>query len=369
MPHRFVFNESVLMSVVGGKSILDLPKLHIQTAKEAHAFLEAYGYDSTVPEQIEKLWYFYRRALVFLEEKLGFLPTEIPEILRDRRQLGDLKQLLLWASSSHPKEQDLQRWSCAILRVMHVFVHIENDLFASFSEEIQKQILSPFQDCIYHEGTSGTTFLKKTGSHADEVDPLALLGFEVKPFKTSSSSVIKLLAKSDALAMNVYDKLGVRFITKSMFDTFRVVRFLVEENLISYPHIMPDQSSNSLYPVELFLQVCQQIHNTSQSLSEAEIDRRFREYLLEKKDQISFLRKENFFSGEDYRFIKFICRRLIKVPAPNGKDSFAFFFPFEVQILDKSSFEKVQSGPSEHQAYKERQKQAARKRVLHEATK
>jgi uncharacterized protein (TIGR04562 family) len=370
MPHRYQFSETVLRSVVGGKSALDIPHLSIRSPEEAAAFIKGYGFDHSLELDVKKLWYFHRRALVFLEEKLGYGATEIPEVLRDPKQLGDIRQLLLLASSTNPPEKELQRWSCAILRVMHVFVHSENDLFSTFSEEIQKQILSPFQACIYHEGSSGTTFLKRSeDAQSDQPsEQIALLGFEVKPFKTSTSTVIKLLAKPDALAMSVYDKLGVRFITKSMFDAFQVVRFLAEENLISFPHIMPDQSSNNIYPVELFSEVAkiihQRINKAGEKLSDDQVDDIFLHEFDKKQNEFSLLRKENFFSGQDYKFIKFICRKLIRIQMPDNKGSFSFFFPFEVQIMDQENHKKILHGPAEHQAYKERQRQAARVRVL-----
>jgi uncharacterized protein (TIGR04552 family) len=281
--------------------------------------------------------------------------------LRDPRQLGDLRQLLLLASSSEASEHRLQKWSCALLRVMHVFVHSESDLFSTFTEEIQKQILGPFQRCLVHEGATAQTVLR--GTHVDAV-PLGLLAFEVKPFKTSTSTVIKLLAKADVLAMSVYDKLGVRFVTHSMADAYRVVRFLIEENLVSFPHIMPDQSSNNIYPVDLFLQVAEELHQKPGHFSIVEEESYFRQRLEEQKDKVEYLRKENNFSGPDYRFIKFIARKLVKIPGPDGKTAFSFFFPFEVQIMDHESHQRILTGPAQHQAYKERQRLAARLRVF-----
>lgn len=363
---RFNFDPFVLNSVVGGKSALDIPRLNINTEEEANNFIAGYGFDLSEVAQVERLWYFHRRAMVLIEEKLGFQASEIPEILRERKSLQDLKRLLLWASEKHPKEPLLQRWSCAILRVMHVFVHSENDLFSTFSEEIQKQILSPFQACVFHEGTEGVTFLRPVDDKgADNPSKsIALKGFEVKPFKTSTSTVIKLLAKPDALAMSVFDKLGLRFITESMFDTFRVIRFLVEENLISFPHIMPDQSSNNLFPVDLFLSTAASISLKAKNLTPEQISGLFEKALMENSDHDGFFRKDNSFSGVDYKFIKFISRKLIKVKTPGG--TFSFFYPFEVQIMDQTSHDKILSGPAEHQAYKERQRLAARKRIYPE---
>jgi uncharacterized protein (TIGR04562 family) len=362
---RLVFDPFVISSVVGGESALDIPRLNITNEQEAENFIRGYGFDLSNEAEHERLWYFHRRALVLIEERLGFEKHEIPEILHDRKSLGDLKNLLLWASEKSPDSPSLQKWSCAILRVMHVFVHAENDLFATFSEEIQKQILTPFQNCIYNEGSTGTTFLRGN-SDTGKMDPypLPVEAFEVKPFKTSASTVIKLLAKHDALAMRVFDKVGLRFVTRTMFDTFRVIRFLVEQNLISFPHIMPDQSSNNLYPVDLFLKVSDRIANTALNLNPEQITGLFEKALRENPDHEGFFRKDNSFSGQDYRFIKFIARKLIQVNTPSG--TFNFFYPYEVQILDIASYKKILSGPSEHQAYKERQVSAARKRILAE---
>lgn len=361
MLHRFVFDPAILASVAGGKSVIDLPKLAITSEEQATAFVEAYGFDFASSADVDRLWYFHRRALVFFEERLGFSSTEIPEEITDKKKLSDLRKLFVYASLTDPDKKELQRWSCALLRVMHVFVHTENDLFASFSEEIQRQILSPFQASVFTEGTTGTTYLKSVSGGDEEI---ALEGFETKPFKTSASTVIKLLAKPDAIAMRVFDKLGVRFITKSMFDTFRVIQFLVDENLVSFPHIMPDQSSNNLYPAELFCEVCAELGKKKRNWSDEELENTFQQRLEERRHHISWLRKENSFSGEDYKFIKFIARKLIRIPAEKKGEPFAFFFPYEVQILDRKSYENIQSGPSEHQKYKERQRDAARLRLF-----
>lgn len=356
MPQRFRFDSDILHSVAGGRSALDIKRLNLSTLDEANAFLSSYGFDYTRPETENHLWYFHRRALVLLTERLGFAEAEIPELLRDRKQLGDLRRLLLLASSKDPADAELQRWSCAILRCMHVYVHSESDLFSHFSQEIQAQVLGPLQKAIVNQGDR--TFLRaREGGREVE-----LVGFEVKPFKTSTSTVIKLLAKPDALAMKVFDKLGVRFITRNLFDGFQVIRFLVEESLISFPHIMPDQSSNNLYPVDVFLDVCQELAAAGQVPDDETLLKLFADR-AEAANAEGLFRKPNEQSGADFRFIKFITRKFVEVQQP-GRENFSFFYPFEVQIMDQKSHAAILSGPSEHEAYKERQRQAARKRVL-----
>ncbi|MBX2986351.1 MAG: TIGR04552 family protein [Bdellovibrionaceae bacterium] len=358
------FDADVLHSVAGGRSAIDIPKLNIHNDSEAEAFLHSYGFDLKRAGDEDKLWYFYRRALVLLTERLGFQESEIPEALRDRRHLQDIRLLLLWASSARPHDRDLQRWSCAILRCMHVYVHAESDLFSFFSEEIQAQVLGSFQQSVVHDGTRHKTYLKRSLHDRDAVE---LVGFHMKPFKNSQSTVIKLLAKPDALAMKVFDKLGVRFITKNLFDTFRVIRALVEESLISYPHIMPDQSSNNLYPVDLFVKVCEKIESMPVKPDDERIEELFQKELAAAGGDAILFRKANEQSDTQFQFIKFITRKLIEVNIP-GRDSFSFFYPFEVQILDARAHERALSGPSEHEAYKERQRQAARRRLFPETS-
>lgn len=361
MSKNYSFDQDILASMAGGRSALDIRFLNIHNLEQAESFINSYGFRADHPDEMEKLWYFYRRAIVLLTEKLGFALEAIPEILRDRRNLQDLRLLLVWASSQNPDEQTLQHWSCAILRCMHVFVHAENDLFSSFSEEIQKQILTPFVESVAYSGAEHAPVLVAKKS---SLAPVELVEFKHKPFKTSSSTVIKLLAKPDALAMKVFDKLGVRFVTKSIFDSFQVLRFLWRENIVSFPHIMPDQSSNNLYPSALFVKVCQELEEKGLDPADSDLEEMFEARLKLEGAQYKPLRKENSFSSEEYRFVKFISRKLIHIPGTEGRPPFSFFFPFEVQILDQAAHSIMQAGPSEHEAYKERQRQGARERLF-----
>lgn len=358
------FEPDMLFTLAGGRSVLEMQRLNIHTLESATAFLQTYGFDVGLPETVERLWYYHRRSLVLLTERLGFSATEIPAVLREQKLLGDIRLLLLHASSRNENETALQRWSCAILRAMHVFVHAENDLFSSFAEEIQNQIITPIQQRITYVGAHHSPALIERTESGDE-ERIELQAFELKPLKTSSSSVIKLLAKPDAIAMRLFDKLGIRFVTKNIFDSFRVVRFLAQQSIISFPHIMPDQSSNNIYPVDLFLKICSDESN--KNLTAAEFDAKLLKVLNDAPSDSKFLRKENLYSGSDYRFIKFISRQLIKIKADGGRAAFSFFYPFEVQILDHEGYLKSLSGPSDHASYKERQMAAARQRLFPES--
>lgn len=361
---NFDYDVSILKTMVGGGSSLDAPRLYVQDFEEAYAFLKSYGFDIHDPQQEKRIWYFHMRALSFLRERILDKDEEIPEIIADPKQLKDIRNLLVWASQKDPSE--LRRWACAVLRVAHVFVHAENDLFSYFAEDVQRQILGPIQACVVHEGER--VALKHPFS-SDEID---LKAFEVKPFKTSSSEVLKMLAKPEVVALKVLDKIGVRFVTKSLFDAFQVALFLADRHLINFAHVIPDQSSNNLYPLNLFLETLKELcdlRDQGNPVNFATMNQRLLERWNtrdsrggpEKNDGL--VRKENLFSDVEYRFIKFICRKLITVTR-EGSEPFSFFYPFEVQIVDEASFLKNQSGPSSHALYKDRQRQAARQRLF-----
>lgn len=360
MRNFFEFDRDILNSVVGGQSALGMKRLNITSLEQADAFLAAYGFDSTNPLDIEKIWYFHRRALVLLNEKLGVHIEDIPAELRDPRKLGDVRKLLIYASSADTENKVLQKFACSLLRVIHVYVHAETDLFSHFSGEIQNQILMPIERAVVLDGANHKSYMR------DQNEQIPLVAFETKPFKTSSSTVIKLLAKSDAIAMKIYDKLGVRFVTENIFDSFRVIRFLTQKNLMSFPHIMPEQSSNTVFPIDLFVQTATELAQTQMIHEPEQIEEYFQKKLLEKVDTLQFVRKENIFSGDNYRFIKFIARKKIIIKNDHNPtaEPLSFFYPFEVQILDKSSHLLIQSGPSEHKEYKDRQKIAALKRIF-----
>jgi uncharacterized protein (TIGR04552 family) len=351
---NFRFDPDMLNTIAGGRSAIDMSRLQIHSLEGANAFLKAYGFDYNDPRHVETLWQQHRRSLVLMTEKLGIPENDIPLEIRERKNLQDIRLLLLFASRL--TSDALQPWACAILRCMHVFMHAENDLFSFFAKEIQEQILSQFESVIYHEGSQ--IFLSGASLAGNRIE---ILHFQTKPFKNTSSAVIKLLARPDALAMRVFDKIGIRFVTKSVFDSFRLIRFLVEENRVSFPHIMPDQSSNNVFPVDLFVKVCHQLEK-NQISNPQEIEK-----ILEAELKLSnqdLLRKPNDQSDRNFRFIKFISRQLIRIQPQDQAEGFHFFYPFEIQIMDENSYQLTQSGPVEHAAYKERQTAAARARVF-----
>ena len=354
----FEFQERLLNTLVGGVSALDIPGLSIEEIGQAHSFLRSYGYDWENEEDKGRLWEIHRRAVTLIQEHLLEEGERLPEALTDQNELRDVGYLLIYASTDDHQRNVMQRSACAILRVMHVIVHLRNDLSRFFLNEIQSQILKPINEFVKSDPASGGTFLRDGSSES-----IKLYRFDVKPAKTSDSSIVKLLAKPNMVALNLLDTLGYRFVTKNVFDAFRVIRFLLKNNVVSFAHAIPDQSANTLYPLNIFNEFVQEMEKREKTPDSEEIEELLNQYLQEAEKRAEYKLKENIFSSKDYRFIKFISRKRVTIDQGEGK-KLSFFYPYEVQVMDYNTHINSISGPGAHDKYKERQKKAARLRIF-----
>jgi uncharacterized protein (TIGR04562 family) len=348
---NFSISEQNLRTVLSGDSAIDFLRLEISNLESANQFIQSYGFNSSKSEDVEELWGIHRKSVSILREHLLEDGEKIPDELGDPSLLGEIGNLLVMASQKEDSEN--QRWACAILKVMHAYAHVKNDLFSQFSDEIQEQILKRFKSHIVENPAFGV----KLGSGEESI---SLHKFEVKPFKRSSSSVIKLLSKKNAVAINLLDRLGIRIVTKNIFDSFRVIDYLLKENIVSFPNVMPEQSHNNVYPLNILLEVVRS--QPAENINTENINQILHEKLIAEEDRAEFKVKENAFSSAEYKFMKFISRQLIEVEW--GGRVIHFFFPYEVQVLDYDTFIGNLSGPQAHDEYKKRQKAAARLRVF-----
>lgn len=352
------FDPEVFQSLIGGRAVIETPRLNLKSPEEAYAFLKTYGYDLNVESDRERLWQIHARSVIYIRTQLLADGEVIPEEVSDPKRLVDISKLLLMASGRSDQIDPNHKWACAVLRVMHVVSQLQNDLFNYFSLEIQEEIFKPYREFVQKDPVNG---IKLNGGLEGESIPLQK--FDIKPFKDSDSSITKLLAKPEEVAFGLMDKIGVRFVTNSLYDVFRVMRFLVTNHVVSPANVVPSQSNNTLFPVNLFLEVMGSIPATAKP-DAAEIDKRLKARLAQEADKAQFLEKHNAFTSRDYRFIKFITRQLVRVTHSETQKSFSFFYPYEVQILDNEHYLRSLNGPASHDEYKSRQKSRARSRVL-----
>jgi len=353
------FPKQLMKTVIGGFSTIDIPSLDFHSLEEAGEFLKSYGYDLSKPEEDDAIWKVFDQTIEMMQKFILEPDEKIPDVLASKDKVQDIRRLLLYASTRDHAQNIMQLWSCAILRVMHCVAHVENDLFFNYTSEIQDQILKPVQSRVVSL-PHGELYL---GSK-DDVDQIPLMKFEVKAFKEKHSMVIKTLSKPETVAIDIFDKMGLRFVTGSVFDAFRVIKYLRLHNAICFANVVPNQSRNTLFPTNLFLETIDELIETKKPIEAEEVEAKLKALMSSEAHRGKFREKFNPFSDEGYRVVKFICRQLIKIKTNTGM--LRFFYPYEIQIMDYQTYVSNLSGTAAHGEYKRRQRKAARDRVLGE---
>ncbi len=386
--HRSIhFNERVLEVLIGGTSLLDVREGIAGAYPDSEsitAFIEAYGYDLSDPVEAGELHGHKLEAIQFIRKY--FLKPANPEgidadIPRKIVENPDVRDLFKWASG----QGEFRRWSCAILRVMHILAHIDRDVRTPYFGEIQNQIF----DRVYrylHRDDQGRLFLQRA---SDDPYRVELVEFQVKPKKPRESTLIKLLHKPESVAEELFDRIGMRFITRTRFDAVCVVRFLEESRAIVAANIKPSRSRNTLMEIKEFREWIRR-----------QTEQTFDRMVPSDHPEIEALpfpesKNENRHSSDHYRAIQFTCRQLIKVKQAlpdqirdlkkslkkaqidpeiskaldqmdlkNTQRVVRFFYPFEIQVVDQKSFESNEKGRSAHAEYKKAQVKAAMHRVF-----
>lgn len=404
---------SILRAIVGGTSAIDVPSLHLRDAGEAAEFLRSYGFDTGEARQRAELEALRQEAIVLLEEELmpdpwrlegegppldglGMVSVgeRVPAAVREER---DVAQLLLMASRpaevGDVRDVDLQRWACAILRVMHTLAHARTYFNEQFGSQIRAQILERFTPHLHGSVASGDLRL------GDGADAIPLVDFEIKHTKPVRSVALKLLHKAENVATDIFDRIGMRFVTRERFDALLVVHYLRVHHVVMFANIKPSRSRNSMLDLEWLRE---RVEALDEAIAAGEFDPSERRARLRELALAAPPPPEpagapaNVFSAAGYRAVQFTCRQQIRIRDPYGHDlaglaaeatarlgatdplavrlreraavhdEIRFFFPYEIQVLDQQSYAESRSGRASYQEYKARQRAAARQRVLGE---
>lgn len=379
-----------------GMSALDSRTgIPVRSPDSAQQFLLAYGFDIDQPVEAAEMFGNYHESIRFIRKY--FLKPENPEgasleVPKIFHELSDLRQLLLYSSDKSVEHTARTRWACAILRVMHTIAHLDKDLRHDFFASIQQQVFDRFYKELHN--VEGKLYLgdpKKDNS----VD---LAVFQTKPRKARESAILKLLHKPENVAEDLFDQVGVRFVTKNTADIIRVVKYLRDRFIIMPMNIRPSRSRNNLIDPYLYRRSWRLLRSNLERGSiktRKEMDAFLENQLTEgAPDTPHGNSPANPFSSQSYRSIQFTCRQLIKYRNPVYEDlkqlkllaktsddaelkkiteridlshltrEQRFFYPFEVQIFDLKNHEEAESGKASHTAYKAAQVQAAMRRVL-----
>lgn len=372
---RFSLNWTYLNAITRGVSVIDMGALALRNLVDARQFAREYGYDIEQPGVLDYLRRIQREALAFVREQFlspaqqALLP---PELEDDSQPL----QLLVLASQRSHRFEPSRLWACAVLKVMHGLFYIDNNLKLRHFAAIRQQVFAGLDEVIQVEGEQ--QYL------SDGRICLPLVHVDRKRNKGRHSILLKLLQKPEYVAADIHDHLGVRLTLNTRIECLLALDLLRRAHLVTLTNLEISRTRNTLVDLlaakEVFIR------------HRAEIDRSqgYPHALLQQMDQelagISQrqAQRDNPHSAADFQSLQLTVRKMIHLPAAElgsaqernasadslndgliaSSGDISFFFAYEIQLLDAASFEKSQQGAASHEAYKQRQVETARRRVL-----
>lgn len=359
--HKFSLNWSYLNAIANGVSAIDLGGLALRNLHDARQFVREYGFDLDQPAAPAHIARVHREAVDFITHT--FLePSQAQLIPAAVASPDDPLQLLVYASMRGQQSDLLRMWSCAVLKVMHGIFYLENNLKLRHFATIREQVFASLDEVI-HCDDGGHHFL------TDGEVCLPLLQFERKNNKGRHSILLKLLQKAGYLAADIYDHLGVRLIFNTRFECLLALRTLQRAHLLTVTNVDAQRTRNTLLDLDAAKQVFAKyraVLDHSDAYPDQLLQRMDAEMEQLAKPQT---RSDNPHSGAGFSSIQVTVRKMIHLQPDPAADSaqdydVGFFFEYEIQLMDKASHERSLSGPASHEAYKRRQVETARLRVL-----
>lgn len=398
---NYTFHWEALSILLEKQSAIDSHKFlsYVRDEDDAYHFLNGYGFDLDNNVESSELFGIYQEALAFI--KRYFLKEGNPEGLNYELpklfyQLTQPEKLILMATQRIETPLENSYWASIILKTMHTILHADKDLRYRYFDTIQTQILDKIYKYIYRDEEKSQLMLhnETTG------EKIELHEFTTKSQKSRDSIILKLLHKKESVAEDLFDRIGVRFITKNKLDAMRLLKFLFKNHIVILNNIKPSRSINTLIDLKAvkaknYSLVKKAIRNQiSEENYKSELISLF-ESSVPPLEKINY---KNEHSLEGYRAIHLTSRQLIKYKNPFarkflelrkeakkilketpdsllaekiiGLDSkhltkeLRFFYPYEIQITDIKSHLENTKGEASHQEYKKQQIKSASERLF-----
>ncbi len=314
---NYSFNWETLDIMTSGTSSLDAKNYlaHFKTKEEALSFLEGYGYDLADPIQSAEMFGNFQEALQFIKKyflKEGSpdgVDLNIPSVFYSITDVSEVLLIATGDSELKPTKED-SLWAGIILKVMHTILHLDKDLRYRYFSTIQTQIFDRFYKFVTR--VEDELFIVSD----DKKIKIPLVEFETKSTKTRESIIIKLLHKKESVAEELFDRIGIRFITHTKADCLRLLHLLDKNYIVMVNNIKPSRSQNSLFNLSEFQTRYKGLIQEAlkENLSEEVFIKRMDAHL----ESLSFGsgHKNNVHTSTTYRAIHFTCRQLIKYKNP-----------------------------------------------------
>lgn len=324
--------EAVRM-LLRGDSVVDWHRLAFNDHADVDRFLRLNEFDPESEEEMSRLEEIRADAVDFLSRVYRLpIPDDVAEEVAAR-------DLFLIAS----KEGVHRKWACVVLKAMHIIHHVAGRqamITLAVSDEVINRHIELKVLQVVEE-------LRAAGA------PIAEFEWSRKP---RDSLITKLMAKRSTLAASIYDKLRFRLTVPTHQDLVPVLAVL-SRTLIPFNYVVPGESINQLVDLGAVLESTAHLREISEHLQSDPSGQRRPAPLNE-------------FSGPEYRIINFVAdiplrlQRLIPEQEIDPDHGHVIFVLTEFQVCDKATAVRNESGQSSHEAYKARQQEKVRARLL-----
>lgn len=314
--------------VISGNSIIDWNRAVFPDLDSVDRYLHLHRLDWSDPEDRRRVQYVHTQAVSYLEEHLGL---RFPDAIKSPE---DVRELFLLASetSGFRRKQIL---ACVVLKLMHTIAHLE-------AAELRFQSALSEADLLE---------LAERRIH-DAAEQMRARGFPIVAFygnrKSRNSIITKLLAKKEATAAFVFDKLRFRIITEKREQILPAIAWLTR-NLMPFNYVIPGESHNNLLHLheewgqEPYRALAEQLQSFTADSEEP------------------YNPEDNPLSSKSYRVINFIVDFPVRIDhlgharygAMLGR---VVFVLIEFQVVDAETAEQNETGDAAHELYKERQR-------------
>lgn len=306
-----------------GDSVVDWHRLELTDPGEVRRLLRVNSFDVDNADDVGRLAELRARAVHYLTESLGLKMDESVA-----REIPILELPLVASGKGR-----LQRQACVLLKVMHIIFHLD-------AREL-RTLLSIPDHALYELVEQSVMVL---------FDELRASGVPVVEFawsrKTPDSLVTKLLVKRETSAARVFDRLRFRVVVERYDDVVPTLHVMLSR-FVPFNYVVPGQTVNTL--VEQLEKRSSESSGTTTSVATAN-------------------ELVNEFSGRGYEVLNFVADLPVRVdallgPAERGSGN-AVFVLTEFQVMDRATAIANEQGENSHAAYKHRQHQRVRERLL-----
>jgi uncharacterized protein (TIGR04562 family) len=326
---EFSIPWQTLQTIIAGRSLIDTLELQVANLDEARRFLLAYGMgDGDDPEGLRSIALEYIETVLLADSELC-----LPQALHDL----SLVQLMVTASK-RPRTA-ICEWSCVTLKVCHAVAHArwtrDEDAYRGALALVQAR-LEPY---LTHSSDGPWI--------GDDRCRIPIVEYGIKTEKHFFRLVTKLLVKEGNLSSEIYDHIGMRFVTHDIFSAILLIKFLRTRHVFMYANMLPQEAKNSLAEFH-------QIEALFAEFSEPT------ESAIKARGEQVWPPAKNQYSSKKFKMIKIIERVL--VTTGSGRK---VFFPCEFQILTRKTQDSLSHKNTHHSAYEKRQVKGVRRRLFH----